>query len=420
VSIRSRAKGGGTPAQDTDEFGNVVRREATGGAQAIRADVSSMEADFAGRFGADTPVGLASARAAIGQMMERADPETRAMLQSRLAMLDEATGTAQQRADIQDTIGRLQQLVNDPAAGPVAQSEIARLQKQAADLDVVPYRVFDNVRKRVGVATDGQSIDAQFTGPIYGGLRADMEAAAGKRGLGDDWRKMKAQEEVVYNSDRSRRRAATSTFSTRPGGSAGGGDLYRQFIGSNFQNGDKIAVLMRNASPQGVADIQASTIATLARAKPGMQNAAGDQVSAATFLSNWRNMSAEAKQQIFGSDHQLMSDLDDLAQVAAGLRGTRGTANHSNSGRTLITGATGAAIYSNPIGMAAGGVGGYAALNGLVSNKLAQWAAGKSPEFATRLARSLPGLFTLPASEGEPKSDPTIDAIMGARRGDNR
>ncbi|MGL4967009.1 MAG: hypothetical protein ACRC67_37660 [Inquilinus sp.] len=404
---------GGTPAADVDEFGNIIRREAVAGEGRIRADIARQEQDFARRFGNTTPVSLENTRAAIARMMERADPDTAAMLQNRLAMLDEATGTARQRADIQDTIGRLQALANDPAAGPAAQSEVARLQQQAAALDRVPFQVFDNVRKRIGVATDGQSIDAQFTGPIYGGLRADMEAAANARGLGDAWRQMKAGEERVYNSDRSPAEGGDLDLLAAASGSDGGGTLFNKFIGSNFQDGDRIGALLRNTTPEGRADIQASTVAYLGRAKPGQQNAAGDEFSAATFLTNWAKMSANAKAQIFGDDTQLMSDLDDIAKIAEGMRQVGRTSNYSNTARIGMTG--GGAYGLTQLGLVEPGTaltalgGGYAGLHALVSSRLAQWAAGRGPSASARVAARLPGVF----NAASPYIDPIAAVIMG-------
>lgn len=405
---------GGTPAADVDEFGNIVRREALAGTERLRGEISGMEGDFARQFGDDTGVGLANTRAAIGRMMERADPETRAMLQGRLAMLDEATaGTAAQRAGIQDTIGRLQGLMNDPATAAVAGPEIQRLQQELADLERVPFRVFDNLRKRIGVATDGQSIDAQFTGPIYGGLSDDMQAAAGARGLGQQWQQMKAREAQLYNSDQSPALGGDLDLLGQAAGSDGGGALFNKFIGSNFQNGDRIGALIRNTSPEGRADIQASTIAYLGRAKPGQQNAAGDEFSAATFLTNWAKMSANAKAQIFGDDPQLMSDLDDIARIAEGMREVGRTSNYSNTARIGMTG--GGALGLTQLGLVEPGTaatalgGGYAGLGALVSNRLAQWAAGRGPSASARIAARLPGVL----NAASPYADPIMAIIMG-------
>ncbi|HEY9348458.1 MAG TPA: hypothetical protein VIQ53_24225 [Inquilinus sp.] len=89
--------------------------------------------------------------------------------------------------------------------------------------------------------------------------------------------------------------------------------------------------MLRNTTPEGRADIQASTVAHLGRAKPGQQNAAGDEFSAATFPTNWAEMSQNAKAQVFGDDPQLMSDLDHIARIAEGMRAVGRTSNYSNT-----------------------------------------------------------------------------------------
>lgn len=381
-------RGGGTPAADVDEFGNVVRREALQGGQNIRDDISGMETQFAQQFGERTGVPVDETRNAINMMIQRADPQTADMLTGALADLDRAV---------------------------------------VPGSNEVPFVVSDNLRKRIGRTSSGQTIDNQFMRPIYGGMSADMEAAANARGLGQQWTAMKTREAQVYNSDQSPALGGDLDLLAGAEGAKGGGDVYREFIGSEFQNGDRIGALMRNVSPQGRADIQASTIAQLGRATAGRQNAAGDQFSPESFLTNWNRMSDNARQQIFGSDPQLVADLNDMARIAEGMRAAGNTRNFSNTQRIATTaaglGSLGTAVAAGaiPAAGAAAGVGAtYAGLGGLVSQRLARWAAGQGPEFATRFAHSLPGLFTLP-SQGEDEGDPTINAIMKARgNGDNR
>jgi hypothetical protein len=112
----------------------------------------------------------------------------------------------------------------------------------------------------------------------------------------------------------------------------------------NGQRFDKFV----NALPKGDAgDVRATIINAVGRAKAGAQDAEGDLFSFNTFLTNWNRISPSARKALFSQgDAEAMNQ---LARVSSRVKDASRYANFSNTGSTLLTGATGAALFTNPV-----------------------------------------------------------------------
>jgi hypothetical protein len=375
------ASTGGTPALGPGAAGDLVRATATSGDAAIRAQIAAWEDAFRNAFGTRTLVPTANARQAIEAMIRRADPASADFLRGVLADL-----------------GR--------AGAPRANG-------------AVPFEVLDNFRKSIGRQAQGAGFDRQFLGPVYDGLNADIEAAAAQVGGLPYWQRMKAEERRLYSSDVPLAQGGDlPALSSATGAQADPAALYRQWVQGGYQNTDKLSVLMRNATPEQQADITATFISDLGRARPSGQSAEGDVFSTETFLTNWNKMSEGTKQLLFGQS-DIIATLNDLARVAEGMRGLRRTSNLSNTGRSLVTGGAFGGAYAagvDPLTAMLSIGGSYGTLSALASRKLAEWAAGLAPSARERIFAKLPGLSAAVADTSDvDANEDMLSIIMGGQ-----
>ena len=140
----------------------------------------------------------------------------------------------------------------------------------------------------------------------------------------------------------------------------------------------RLSRLLANMTDKEAGNVRATVIERLGKATAGQQNAAGDQFSAGSFLTNWNKMTPQAKASLF-SDKALRANLDDIATIAEGTKSSQAMANFSN---------TGVAIGGN---LAAGGALAATHPGAAVFGAALQYATGKllaSPRFANILART--------------------------------
>lgn len=109
----------------------------------------------------------------------------------------------------------------------------------------------------------------------------------------------------------------------------------------------RLSRLLGALGEEQAGNLRATIVDRLGRARPGNQDAQGEAFSAATFLTNWNNMTPQARTSIFPVA-ETRGALDDIAEIAAGTKRGQSMANTSN---------TGVAVNSlNVIGGAAGAV----------------------------------------------------------------
>lgn len=112
--------------------------------------------------------------------------------------------------------------------------------------------------------------------------------------------------------------------------------------------------------PAGRQLLAATQLRRMGLANPGQQGAAGDEFSAATFLTNWNKMHADARSQLFGQlPNNYSQNVTKLAHDAELLRkfnkvspNSSGTAAAS-AGATALTGGILAAVTGHPAVLAA-------------------------------------------------------------------
>lgn len=103
-------------------------------------------------------------------------------------------------------------------------------------------------------------------------------------------------------------------------------------------NAKSLLRLKNNFTEDEWGIVSSSILSRLGKANPGAQNAAGDQFSLSTFMTNWNKISAESKGIIFGGKTKaLRRELDGLVRVIDSLKKTDDLANRSQTAINSIS-----------------------------------------------------------------------------------
>jgi hypothetical protein len=136
--------------------------------------------------------------------------------------------------------------------------------------------------------------------------------------------------------------------------------------------------VMKELPPEQAGNVRATIIDRLGKATAGAQDDVGSVFSSSTFLTNWNNMTPQAKAVLFSED-KLRANLDDIAKIANATKQAQRFANHSNTAGGLV-------------GNVGGIVGiGYASPSLAATALTSQYLTGKllaSPRFTAWLARA--------------------------------
>ena len=298
---------------------------------------------------------------------------------------------ALQRPDVQRQAEQLKQQLEDQAQRAAAEN--ARLQSlgmrgslpvltpQQIDEQVVtavsgmadnqlPYQALTKLRTLVGRELDNyslaDSVPRDKWKTLYGALTKDMEAAATTPEARQAWSRANA-----YYAARSNRIDAVAHVVDKSGGPEA---VYKAAFGNTREGATTLRAVMQSLPKDAQREVSASFIRRMGRATGSQQNADSDVFSMETFLTNWANMSPEAKRVLFDR-HGLgfRQDMDRIAVMTDRIRqGSSVFRNPSGSARliSLITQSAGTAssagsalVAGSPL-LAAGIVSGSMALAG--------------------------------------------------------
>lgn len=152
----------------------------------------------------------------------------------------------------------------------------------------------------------------------------------------------------------------------------------------------RLSRLRRNFKGEEWNDVAGTVLGRMGVAKPGAQDATGEAFSVSTFMTNWSNLSSEAREALFGGTRyaQLREPLDRLIRIGSALKETDKMANPSGTGRQLAYFAVMSSLGGLAGQAAAGDVQG-GAVAGLAGSVVAPRVAAKlitSPRFVNWLA----------------------------------
>lgn len=249
----------------------------------------------------------------------------------------------------------------------------------------IPYDAVKNIRSRIGeelsdFALSADRPTAQYK-RLYAALSQDMEDAARQRGP-------EVMQAVKRANGYFRASAERLEQLERVVDKNGGPEKVFQAVMSGTKDGGTtLRAVMQSLPKEGQRAVTGAVIKRMGMATPGHQGAAGDTFSAQTFLTNWNNVSAEAKRALFDRHGQQFSaNMDQVAKVAENIR--NGSKVFANPSGTANRSAAYGYVISLLGSLGTGHVGAFGGLaaGGLSANVLAR--AFTNPAFVTWLARS--------------------------------
>lgn len=275
-----------------------------------------------------------------------------------------------------------------------------------------PYSKFRNFRSNFGAEIQDTGILSGAQKQMYAGATQDLQEAATKAGVGDDFKALMSEQAAAHADDV--RLSEGGDF--KQAKSLKGGQIERSkaFLKQAYKNPDKMAYIQRNATPEQWSQLRADIAHDLGLARAAGQGAAGDVISPTKFSTEWAAMDPRVKNMLFDDDLGTRQTLDDLALIAEDFQ-RRGL--EANSSRTAGTGMGAMQIKEASKGAAMLGMGAagasdlgltatasgitYAALKGLMSETLARWAAGQTPTFKGSVAPRIPGAIGRASTDEE-------------------
>lgn len=201
----------------------------------------------------------------------------------------------------------------------------------AANGGNMPYEAVKALRSRIGeelsdfsLTTDRPTREYK---QLYAALSQDLEEAARKQG---------PQAEAAAKRANNYTRAAADRLEQvqRVVDKNGGPEkVYAAAMSGTRDGGTTLRAVMQSLDKEGQRAVSAAVIKRMGLATPGQQGAAGDTFSAQTFLTNWNNVSKEAKRALFDRlGPKYAADMDRVSRVAGNIRdGSKVFANPSGT-----------------------------------------------------------------------------------------
>lgn len=216
----------------------------------------------------------------------------------------------------------------------------------------MPYESIKKIRTLVGneMADSGIASDVPRSKwkALYAALSRDLEGAANQ--AGPEARNAWARANTYTRFGMSRIESISHVIDK-----AGGPEkIYAAAISGTKEGATTLRAVMQSLPEEGQKTISATVLRRLGRATAGTQNDVGDAFSTETFLTNWNNLSPQAKATLFDRyGAGFRQDMDKVARVAANLRaGSQVFRNPSGTAQAgvqyaTVAGAAGAAASGN-------------------------------------------------------------------------
>ncbi len=222
--------------------------------------------------------------------------------------------------------------------GSLINPRIAELRKNLqADLDAgngqIPYEALKRIRTDIGEQISDFSLSpdtpTRELKQIYAALSRDMEAAAQSQG---PMAVAAAKRANNYTRAAAERVEQIQRVIDKNGGPEA---VFNAAMQGSKDGGTTLRNVMQSLPKDGQRAVTAAVIKRMGLPTPGQASLGRDeQFSAATFLTNWNNISTEARRALFDRHGpQFSRDMDRVARIADNIK-------------------TGAKVYANPSGTA--------------------------------------------------------------------
>lgn len=245
-----------------------------------------------------------------------------------------------------------------PQAEPVtADDHISELLGQMVD-GKLPYEAVKKLRTLVGDEASNVSIASDVPRSkwkaLYAALSDDLKGAA--EAQGPDAMRAWKRANAYYRAGQNR----IDTIAHVVDKSGGPEAIFNAATSGTREGATTLRAVMQSLQPEEQKVLASVVVRRLGRATPGQQNAAGDQFSMSSYLTNWNRLSPEARRALFGRfGPKFSQDMDHLATMAENVRaGSKVFANPSGTaGSASQIGAWASALTSLASGHPSGAVG---------------------------------------------------------------
>lgn len=273
----------------------------------------AFERDLWGNKAVATRPGMAEQiEGAQGTLKEQAD---------EISRLNQETAAALERENVLRT--SLGQKPKEHVPYPVMgrqdiDGEIQTLLTGKAD-GKLPFEALKKLRTLVGKEMDNASLLSDVPRDkwtaLYAALSDDMKAAAEQQGP----EAMRAWSRAnAYYSARVKRLESIEHVIDKNGGPEA---IYQAATGNLKWGGSTLSAVMKSLPAESQKELTAMVLRRMGRATPGVQNAEGDRFSMSTFLSNWDNVSKDARRALFDRYGTGFSqNMDQIARMASKVR----------------------------------------------------------------------------------------------------
>ena len=246
---------------------------------------------------------------------------------------------------------------------------------------------------------------------VYGALTEDMRSAAQQAGAGHE----------LTIADRYTRFQMNQTAPTleKIAKMEEPGKVYEWALSGSRDDATRLARIRRSLNADEWDDFSGTVLGRMGLSNPGVQDAAGEAFSPATFLTNWNKLSPQAKNTLFGGTRyaQLRPSLDSLTRTIGSMKEVDRLGNPSGTARGLgwqaLLGALGGGWAGGAEGAAAAAgatvVAPYAAAKLITNPRFARWLA--SAPVASTTATGFKSHLARLAAIGE--AEPSIRAEIG-------
>lgn len=297
-----------------------------------------------------------------------------------------------------ETLGKLSSRIDDPALNEIFQNpKIAQL-KDAFSKGDVPVNVLIQVRREVGqmLGSKFAELKSDFNAgelkALYGSLSKDIEQVAKDTGNPAVLQAIKRQNAYyAAGSDR------IESYFNRLVKQANPEKVFDALQTGSKKGAVEVRTVMKSLPVEARDEVVSATLSRMGQVRPSDQTAAGTKFSAETFLTQWNQLNPEAKVSLFSgsSNHQMLKDLDTIAQAASVMRQSgKALFNPSGTGPFLLQGGPLLAMFYAPLETLSM-IGGATAGSVLMTNpKFIRWLAqattfppGAAQSYVARLAQ---------------------------------
>lgn len=230
--------------------------------------------------------------------------------------------------------GVLSSLKGAPQTAKALQSGFAQQLSDALNADTaatggtLPWSDVKGIRSLIGERLEDPNLPADAGTAelkrIYGGLTKDMQTAAANSG---PQAQQAFSDANAYTSQGHQFIDGILRPMIRQGQTPEGA---AQTVLGKLNRGGSVIGQLRSQMPDAADEVAAYKIRDMGAATAGRQNAAGNAVSPSSFLTDWNNLSPEAKTALF-QDPQTQAKLNALAKISEGIKETLSKVNSSNT-----------------------------------------------------------------------------------------